>query len=111
MTFPDSHTATCGSCFFCFSQEALKVNNKLKHLCLLGNDLADKGAITLAEALPFNETLTRLNLSRNYIRRDVSGDGGRDPCCVLELNDLFSILGFILCSYSLPQGAKFLAVR
>ena len=67
-----------GSCIVGFSVHTpclrlrhVQVNHALKHLSLLGNAVGDVGAALIADALVVNKTLRVLDLSRNYVRREV----------------------------------------
>ena len=47
--------------------EALKVNNTLQKLNILYNRISDDGAIAFVECLKTNTTLIRLDMSESYV--------------------------------------------
>ena len=56
------------------AQEGLKCNHTLVELNLMANNLCDAGAKFISDSLRANTTLTKLDLSRNFLRRDVRVD-------------------------------------
>jgi hypothetical protein len=73
---------------------ALKVNTGLKRLDLSGNDeIDDKGAVEMANALKKNRSLTYLNLSHSQ----VGDEGARAFAGVFECNKILQTLNLSSC--------------